>query len=100
MLILSVPAESLIALDDIDEIESVSADQMNQLTDSVTLYWRTHYYGIMEGSSMAAPHAAGIIALWLQAKPNMTCDDVRALIKETSYNDEYTTNPRLIPSHC
>ena len=35
MLILSVPAESLIALDDIDEIESVSADQMNQLMNNV-----------------------------------------------------------------
>ncbi|MBR4566279.1 MAG: S8 family serine peptidase, partial [Prevotella sp.] len=31
MLILTVPAESLMALDDIDEIESVSADQMNQI---------------------------------------------------------------------
>ena len=47
---------------------------------------------------MAAPHAAGIIALWLQAKPDLTYDDVRALIKETSNNDQYTTNPELIPS--
>ena len=35
MLILTVPAESLMALDDIDEIESVSADQMNQLMNNV-----------------------------------------------------------------
>ena len=70
-----------------------------ELTDCVTLYGRNNYYGAMEGTSMAAPHTAGVIALWLQAKPDMTSDDVRALIKETSYNDEYTTNPELIPSH-
>ena len=80
------------------EGKHISGSTAEELTDSVTLYGRTHYYGIMEGSSVAAPHTAGIIALWLQAKPDMTYDDVRALIKETSYNDEYTTNPRLIPS--
>lgn len=68
------------------------------LTDYINLYGRNHYYGAIEGSSMASPHVAGIIALWLQANPDLTYDDVRSLIRETSYNDEYTTNPDLIPS--
>lgn len=68
------------------------------LSDYVDLYGRNHYYGAIEGSSMASPHVAGIIALWLQANPDLTYDDVRSLIRETSYNDEYTTNPDLIPS--
>ena len=68
------------------------------LTDGVNLFGRNHYYGVKEGTSMAAPHVAGIIALWLQAKPEMTYADVRSLINETSYNDEYTTNPERIPS--
>ena len=69
------------------------------LTDGVNLFGRNHYYGVKEGTSMAAPHAAGVIALWLQAKPDMTYADVRNLLRETSYEDEYVTNPDLIPSH-
>ena len=69
------------------------------LSDGVNLFGRNHYYGVKEGTSMAAPHAAGIIALWLQAKPDLTYDDVRALIRETCGNDEYTRDPELIPSH-
>ena len=70
-----------------------------ELTDGVNLFGRNHYYGVKEGTSMAAPHAAGIIALWLQAKPDMTYSDVRSLMQETSLRDEYVTNPELIPSH-
>ena len=70
-----------------------------ELTDGVNLFGRNHYYGVKEGTSMAAPHAAGIIALWLQAKPDMTYSDVRSLMQETSLRDEYVTNPEFIPSH-
>ena len=84
-----------------DDRGNITVGEETSITDKVTLpYPFTHvqYYGVMRGTSMAAPNATGIIALWLQAKPDMTYDDVRALIKETSYNDEYTTNPELIPS--
>ena len=70
----------------------------DDLTDKVTLFGRDHYYGVKNGTSMSAPSATGVIALWLQAKPDLTYDDVRALIRETSFNDQYTTNPELIPS--
>jgi hypothetical protein len=36
------------------------------------------------GSSQASPTVAGIIALWLQAKPDLTPDDVLGIIRETS----------------
>ena len=68
------------------------------VTDSTTLLGRKHYYGVDKGTSMAAPNVAGVIALWLQANPCLTTEDVRALIKETSYNDQNTTDATLIPS--
>ena len=36
------------------------------------------------GTSQASPAVAGIIALWLQAKPDLTPDDVLNVIRETS----------------
>ena len=69
------------------------------LTDGVNLFGRNHYYGVKEGTSMAAPHVSGIIAMWLQANPNLTYADVRNIIRETSVKDEFVTNPELIPSH-
>ena len=70
----------------------------DDLAEGEFLFNRWHYYGSMEGTSMAAPHVTGIIALWLQANPNLTYDDVRNIIKETSIKDKYVTDPDFIPS--
>ena len=46
------------------------------------------YYGMMSGTSMASPAAAGIIALWLQANPELTPEDVEHIIKQTAVHDD------------
>lgn len=52
-------------------------------------------YAAMEGTSMATPVAAGIVALWLQAAKEvdkqLTNDDVKEIMKETAIQDSYTT---------
>ena len=44
------------------------------------------------GTSMAAPHVAGVVALWLQANPKLTQSQVKEIIKNTSHQreDKYT----------
>ena len=42
------------------------------------------------GTSMATPVVTGIMALWLQADPTLTIDDVKEILKETALNDEFT----------
>lgn len=47
---------------------------------------------------MACPAAAGIVALWMQAKPTLTVNEINTILKETCVNDEWTTNTANIPS--
>ncbi len=50
----------------------------------------TYYYGIMQGTSMASPFVAGVLATWLQANPKLTPADVRSIFQQTAINDSYT----------
>jgi hypothetical protein len=43
-------------------------------------------YGFLSGTSMAAPHVAGVVALMLSANPNLTDAQVRQIITDTAGN--------------
>ena len=58
---------------------------------------RKNWYGHMGGTSMSSPHVAGIIALWLEANPNLTALQIADIIKETSVKDEFCTDISKIP---
>jgi subtilisin family serine protease len=42
------------------------------------------FFGMMEGTSMSSPMVAGIIALWLQAKPNLTVAQIKTILQNNS----------------
>ena len=44
------------------------------------------YYTSMSGTSMAAPHISGIVALMLEANPNLTWREVKTILQETATN--------------
>lgn len=50
------------------------------------------YYGAMQGTSMASPYVAGVMALWLQADPSLTPERAKELIKLSATNDSVTGN--------
>lgn len=50
---------------------------------------RTYYWKQESGTSMSTPLVAGAIALWLEADPTLTINDVKDIIAKTSKSDEY-----------
>lgn len=51
---------------------------------------RESYWEEASGTSMSAPLVGGILALWLQADPTLTMDDVMEILEETAITDSYT----------
>lgn len=69
-----------------------------EITNIVEGSQRPYPYGAMTGTSMACPAAAGIVALWLQANPNLTPAKVREIMHQTALNDKWTTITDNVPS--
>ncbi len=48
------------------------------------------YYTLMQGTSMAAPHVTGAVALMLQANATLTPEEIKSYIFNTAKTDSYT----------
>lgn len=48
-----------------------------------------HNYSFAQGTSMATPFAAGVVALWLEADPTLTVQDVKDIMAQTAGVDKY-----------
>ncbi|SEF15403.1 carboxypeptidase regulatory-like domain-containing protein [Jiangella alba] len=46
-------------------------------------------YHTISGTSMATPHATGVVALMLSANPDLSIDDVRALLEDTARTEPH-----------
>jgi subtilisin family serine protease len=68
--------------------------------DSPSALWLTHPDGVHTmnlGTSMAAPHVSGIIALMLAVNPQLTASQIKETLIETAVRDLFTgsaPNPR------
>ena len=72
----------------------LSSDDPEPVTYIDAMTWQGYPYVAMSGTSMACPVVAGIIALWLQANPQLTLTDVKDVLANSCDNDEFTaSNP-------
>lgn len=59
-----------------------------------SMLWQGGAYTAESGTSMACPVVAGIVALWLEAAPSLSLDEVKEVMANSSDNDSYTSgNP-------
>ena len=56
---------------------------------------RTYVWNTNSGTSMAAPAVAGAIALWLEAKPDLTTEDVLDVFSHTCRQNDPSIDPSL-----
>ncbi len=95
---ISAPGARLIA--GVNHYHTASTDEYSyygsKLNKDLIVNSASNPYAAMEGTSMATPVAAGIVALWLQAAnevdKQLTNDDVKEIMKATAIQDSYTTS--------
>lgn len=78
-------------------VSSVSGHDVTQI------YMHSHYtdanghpqrYGYLQGTSMSTPFVTGAVALWLQACPTLTPEQLKEVIDNSSRLDDFTDDPR------
>lgn len=78
------------ALIDAGDSNAYAADSLYSITAFVNNAGARSFWAKMAGTSMASPAVAGTVALWLEADPNLTRNEVLEIIANTSDSDSYT----------
>lgn len=74
----------------VNVVSSVNHYAFEDMAYADAMQWEGYPYSAESGTSMSCPAVAGIVALWLQAKPDMTVDDVKDVLSHTSRTDAFT----------
>nr|WP_263326501.1 S8 family serine peptidase [Neobacillus sp. Marseille-Q6967] len=79
---ITAPGEGIISTRVVAPVSSLGAADDVENIDPAYL----PYYTTMSGTSMAAPHAAGVVALLLEANPALSPEEVKDILQQTATN--------------
>lgn len=66
----------------------------SKMVSALSVDGKASYYGTMQGTSMASPFVAGVMALWLQADPSLSPEKAKQILQASAANDSFTGNVR------
>ena len=79
----------------VSAVNPAAIDEEVKSKMKASMMWDGSPYNTMSGTSMAAPVVSGIIALWKQAKPHMTYDEVKKALQNGCTTDAFTAKAPL-----
>ena len=68
--------------------ESHPEELRNRIVSKSTYNDKDYYWITSDGTSMSTPVVTGIVALWLQAKPDLTTEEVKDVIAHTARHSD------------
>lgn len=85
-----VIAGGMIVVSSVSQYASTDFDPAECIDRTYDPANKAYYYGTDAGTSMSSPAVAGMVALWLEANPDLTPEEVRETLRLTSKADSFT----------
>ena len=82
------PGHNILSVYNSFYVPEAGEDVNKKMAYKANVFDKEYAIWTMSGTSMSSPVAAGVIALWLQANPKLTPEDIKGVIQRTSHQPE------------
>ena len=87
-----ITAPGNVIVSSVNSFDTDYTSSSNEVVTGLSNGSKDWWFASMQGTSMASPMVTGILALWLEAYPNLTPDQAKTLLKDNAWTDSYTGN--------